>query len=119
MTGPEPAGGRFAGGGTETPHIVGADVPVVAGAGVCAQEGEARAATKPVMANARTVNMRMPQILSKRLSLQDFRRMEPADGRAGCAIGQRSRAKVKGRKSSKSCAGHDVRLDARLLTFNL
>jgi hypothetical protein len=29
------------------------------------------------------MNMRMPQILSKRLSLQDFRRIQPADGRAG------------------------------------
>src|SRR5262245_2140008 len=117
MTGPEPAGGRFAGGGAGTPQIVVAGAAGAVAAGVCAHEGRATTPSRPATANARAMNMRMPQILSKRLSLQDFRRIEPADGRAGRDEKRpHQRSKTKGRNVFRPgpCIPAAV---CRLLTF--
>src|SRR5688572_25210322 len=89
MTGPEPAGGRAAGGPTGTPQIVAAGAcgagPAwdagACGAGACAAAAGAHRPSDAATARRRLVMERMLLILSKRLSLQDLRRGRPESGR--------------------------------------
>src|SRR5581483_7663711 len=85
MTGPEPAGGRFAGGGIGEPQTV---VGLLAGAGVpcaCASVGSAAAAARSAtQVSARTICLRINRI-PKHLSLLDL--LGDSDDRPPLAAG--------------------------------